>query len=195
MSRFTTILRKTSAFVICLVLMLVVYAFTLVILFQLSFDGFNGKDLLEADAENAREFYTFAALLVVSFILVWLLLRKRWQYAAAGLALPAFLGFALLSGLGPRYFTQFRSMDFDPVVWQQGEPRPLLMARTLVKDDVLIGKTKAEVEQMLGPGWNSEMVDDDNILIWTVTKTWHLRVIFVNDKAIRAYIWMPGMWY
>ncbi len=192
---FLRILLGASWFVLGMVLMLAVYAgFFLWDLFHA--DGFfSGVDLQDRDSAARRHFWTDLAIALVNVVAAFLLWRKKWKLLAVGVALPLVFGIFLVASQTSSFVDSYQREPFDSLEWKTSEPRSLPMARTLVEEDLLVGKSYPELEEMLGPGRHSEMVDDNDIWYWTITNTWHLRVVTKNDTAQYAYIWMPGMWY
>jgi hypothetical protein len=192
---FPRILLGVSWFVLGLVLMLAVYVgFIMWELFQA--DGFfSGVDLRDRDSAVRRHFWTELAIALVNGFAAFLLWRKKWKLLSLGVALPLIIGFIQVASRTSSFVESYQREPFDSVIWKTSDPRSLSMARTLVEEDLLVGKSYQELEEMLGPGRHSDMVDNDNVWFWVINGTWHLRVVTEKDTAQYAYIWMPGMWY
>ncbi len=79
--------------------------------------------------------------------------------------------FGLLAVSGVVYwYISPGSADFNRTIWLQGEssrdsPR-LRMADRLVKSKMLLGKSKGEVEAMLGPPTSTDKFSDAGLVYW-----------------------------
>ena len=78
--------------------------------------------------------------------------------------------------LGELYFTERYYMDFDSQKWKSYQSKPLSMIHTINEDEILKGKSKNEVINLLGNG----EIRDSNSIYYESTDSDYLIVYFEN---------------
>lgn len=87
----------------------------------------------------------------------------------------------------------FSNTKFDQKIWVQGFRKPEGMAKTLARKKLLVGLTRKEVKEMLGPG--SEEHGDDKTdrgsIYYIVENGWTFIVTFKFDKVVEVIMRQP----
>ncbi|MCB0762993.1 MAG: hypothetical protein KDC12_15815 [Flavobacteriales bacterium] len=180
----------TGGLIITAVILIVLYLLYLVSIFDLSV----GETLQEI--ENQR-----TILLVLTIIIAGLtvLVSRRFiragkKYTAIGTVILPLL--ALLA-VTVSYFNNFNyHTTFNHTTWQQDMHKPFDMAATLVKDKVLIGMTRIEVEEMLGQGHEKSYGDQsqgNGYVSYLVEHSWTLIIYFEKDIVVDTKLRLPYM--
>ncbi|MFB9054171.1 hypothetical protein ACFFVB_13870 [Formosa undariae] len=102
----------------------------------------------------------FAIILVLLFVVLFIFSRsidKRiWVSLLISLVLTPIVYFYLLYPLINIFSTYHHEKHFETEVWKEKPAYRYEMANDLEQSDVLIGKTKSEIKDILGkPGWFS----------------------------------------
>ncbi|MDN3656630.1 hypothetical protein QWZ08_13380 [Ferruginibacter paludis] len=68
---------------------------------------------------------------------------------------------------------------FDKEKWTRAESKPFKMAKTLVKDSILIGQSRKQIIEMLGSSTDTLQYEkNDNLQYFTDQDTWELIIRF-----------------
>ena len=181
-----------SFFIGLIVSGLILGAVLLVFLF-LIFDLGGGETLRQI--ENQR-----IALLIITIIVVIIAVKTARHFLRTGRKFTAY-GISVLSLIaivivGAFYFDNLHShTEFDKTIWDQDKRKPLNMATTLVKENKLIGMTRLEVKEMLGPGieeYGNPNTDRGSIS-YLVKDNWTLTVYFQKDKVVETELRLPWL--
>ena len=86
------------------------------------------------------------------------------------LGFVTFLVAACSIAVGIYWYVALSPTEFDRTIWLQGEsgadyPR-LRMADGLLRSEVLLGKSEAEIESMLGPPTTTDKFRDSGLVYW-----------------------------
>ena len=90
---------------------------------------------------------------------------KRWKILAITLALG-------LAGVAAHRWNILRPIAFDRTVWLKGDgeksmnPPRLRMADDLIRNHVIVGKTRSEIELFLGPPTQTNYFRNYDMVYW-----------------------------
>jgi hypothetical protein len=149
------------------------------------FDLF-GDIEITAPEERDRTIIAEAFLIVLATTAItYLLHRNGKRYTAVGFWQPAIIGILILMFTVPRFVIKSNYYEpFNKKVW--ASDRPLKMTRALVKDKSLIGKTKQEVELLLGKGNEGKWELQKFVLYPNEKDVSYLYLEYRNDTVIEA---------
>ena len=115
----------------------------------------------------------------------------------------AIAGGVLALSVAVLWHLQTMASPFDRTIWHQGEqgkfsldaPR-LRMADGLIRSHILIGKTRSELEAMLGPATRTDKFRDYGLVYWlgaergfmSIDSEWLVIRIDKSNKAFEASI-------
>jgi hypothetical protein len=132
--------------------------------------------------------------LVAAIIVIIILVKKKRKYVAFGVTpfTIIFLIWIILYYIGNlSHLTQFNKTD-----WNKDHGKPFDMAASLVKGNVLIGKTHQEIKAMLGQGFleNGNDKTEKGSIQYYIENNWEMIVGFHYDKVVDAeLIWPPDI--
>lgn len=157
--------------------------------------SFAGEYLSEKENREAFFFYTSVFIIVLTLYVIYRRLKTNRKFSAVGIAIPLLFVFYILFVTGQVYFGNLNyRQKFDQTKWKQSESKPFKMAKTMTKDNVLIGQTKQQVFDKLGITKDTLKNDKvDYLKYWTDNGTWELRLYFKNDKVIDVYLYEEGL--
>ncbi|MCH2232263.1 MAG: hypothetical protein MK105_18150 [Crocinitomicaceae bacterium] len=170
---------------------LVVIAF---VYFLLTFDLAGGETLQEI--ENQRTAVLILSIVIVGFTV---LVCRRFintgkKYVAIGTGILPMLTLIMVSVY---YVNNFNyQTPLDQTIWKQEKWKPFDMAASLVKDNVLIGMTRAEVKELLGSGYEEgygNVNPNKGFISYLVKQDWTLDIYFENDKVVDVKLRLPSM--
>lgn len=169
--------------------------FILLFVFVLATFSLSGETLTEKENDDV---FVFFASVIISFITGSVIIKKYKKgkkFTAAGIAVPALLSVYLTFYSGSvcfenlNYYTSFGKQE-----WFRAEVKPFKMAKTLTKNNNLIGKNKEYVAEMLGPAvksFKNEFVD--YILYPTDYDGWQLRIYYEYNNVKKAFLYQEGL--
>lgn len=103
--------------------------------------------------------FTFFTAVILYFLLRILFRRLRfikrkalWSAIAALILSPVVYVLVVMAVFSTEYY--YEKQGFDPVVWQQKVEERFRMSEDIVESKMLIGKTREEVIEILGPGYS-----------------------------------------
>lgn len=111
-------------------------------------------------------FILFVLCFPTFFLWRWLLkkfikvdrIRKIASWVATLIATPLiYIGMIVLLFFSMSYYPKH---DFDKEKWFTDEEKRYEMSDDIIESNMLIGKTKTEIQQILGDGYNTEQSDD-----------------------------------
>jgi hypothetical protein len=177
-------------------LLLTALAYGLIMLiFLVATFSFAGETLSEKENREVFFFYTSAFVIATTIYIVYRRFKTNRKFSALGIAIPILFGCYIFVLTGQVYFDNLSyHQTFDQAKWTQSEPKPFKMAKTMIKDKVLIGQTKQQVINKLGATKDSFKNDKvDYLKYWTDKGTWELILYFKNDNVTEAYLYEEGL--
>ncbi len=163
--------------------------FLLIATFSLSSETLTEK-------ENRETFFFLTAFIVtiVTIISAFKHFKNERKFSAIGISTASLISCYATMMLGLICFDNLNYYGkFDKRQWSQAEFKSFKMAKTLAKDDELIGLTKQQVIEKIGTTKEFLINPKCNLLEIPTDENWHLRVEFKNDTAIKAYLWQEGL--
>ncbi|WP_136480796.1 hypothetical protein [Cognatitamlana onchidii] len=108
---------------------------------------------------------TFIILISIVFILVWLFVRtidkRKWLTLLVSLALTPIAYFYVFYPILNIFSSYHHEKRFNAKAWEDKPELRFEMMHTIVKDSIFIGKTKDEVQPLLGKaewyGWDDSL--------------------------------------
>ncbi|MFL1011576.1 hypothetical protein [Flavisericum labens] len=106
--------------------------------------------------------FTFVILLAIVFVLVWLFVntidKRKWLTFLVSLVLAPLVYFYVFYPLLNIFSSYHHQKHFDGEAWKEIPALRYEMSNEILNDSIFIGKTKAEVTQLLGKsewyGWD-----------------------------------------
>lgn len=163
------------------------------LLLLLTFNLGGGETLSEIENQNIARVLVSILLLVVAAIVARNYINSNRKFTALGiLVFPAIVVVAATFYLLAHNF--YRA-DFDKAIWIQSERKPEIMAKTLVKDNALIGLTRKQVKEMLGDGVEEkgDEKSERGSIVYLVQDDWTLIVFFQKDKVVETKLRLPWL--
>jgi energy-coupling factor transporter transmembrane protein EcfT len=187
-------LKQFISFIGGLILTAIIYALIMYVFMFATF-SFAGETLSEKENRESFFFYTSIFIIVLTLYVVYRRLKTNRKFSVVGIAIPLLFAFYILFVTGQVYFGNLNyRQKFDQAKWKQSESKPFKMAKTMTKDNVLIGQTKQQVLDKLGITKDTLKNDKvDYLKYWTDNGTWELRLYFKNDKVVDAYLYEEGL--
>lgn len=130
----------------------------------------------------------FAAFVLSIFVIRRMLLKLNLTWAAFGGMLPTLGLLVILCILSsPLAYWKYYPR-FEPQEWKHPENRSVDVLRTIISDELLIGKTKDEVIQILGASERTEGRGTNEFYYGNGISATPLVVVFENGMVKEAYI-------
>ncbi len=112
----------------------------------------------------------FVVFSVIVFILVWLFIntidKRKWLTILVSLVLTPIVYFYLFYPMLNIFSSYHHEKHFDDEAWKDKPSLRYEMSNEIIDDSLLIGKTKAEVETLLGNpewyGWDENLKANSN---------------------------------
>lgn len=165
-----------------------VYAILYPIYLILSFDLAGGETL--------QEFEGHQIILSIVTVSISGMILLRFDGKLKKIAKKyVFIGILILP-LSMVYLNHFAyKTTFEKNIWQKSNPKPLNMATTLMKDDILIGMTIEEVREILGQGieYNLKKSATRGYMSYKVASGWIMTIFFSKNKVIEITLRQPMM--
>ncbi len=161
--------------------------------FLLTFNLGGGETLDQIENLNIAILIISILLFAIAVIYARRYFKNNKKYTAIGITIIPIM---VTITAAIYFFTQNLShTKFNKAIWTQSEWKPDKMAKTLVKEKILIGLTRTQVKQMLGEG--AEEYGDKNTdrgsIIYHVQNDWTFSVIFQYDKVVETQLRLPWL--
>lgn len=165
--------------------------------FAILFAGLSmaGETLDEKETKDALIFFFCFSVIIFTLYIIYRRLKTNRKFSAVGITIPLLFAFYILFVTGQVYFDNLNYHEkFDRNKWVKTESKPFKMAKTLVKDSVLIGQTRKQVIEMLGATPDTLQYEkNDNLQYSTDEDTWELILKFKGDKVVESYLYEEGV--
>lgn len=188
-----TILKRNpiKSFLIGLTLSAVTVGLISFLLLLLTFNLAGGETLSQIENQNITQLIISIFLLFIAIIIARYYIKSNKKYAAIGmLVVPVVVVIAAtIYLLGQNFY----HADFDKIAWRQSKRKPERMAKTLVKENILIGLTRAQVKEMLSEGTEEygDVNSERGSIVYLVQNDWTLIVLFQKDKVVETKLRLP----
>lgn len=187
-------LKQFISFIGGFILTAIIYAVIMYVFVFATF-SFAGETLSEKENREAFFFYTSLCIIALTLYVIYRRLKTYRKFSAFGIAIPLLFAFYIFFVTGQVYFGNLNyRQKFDQAKWKQSESKPFKMAKTMTKDNILIGQTKQQIIDKLGvtkDTLKNEKVD--YLKYWTDNGTWELRIYFKSEKVTEAYLYEEGL--
>ena len=167
------------------------FAFLMIMTFSL-----RGQTLHEVENEKLLFLAFWTLLAVIGGFVAFLFWRKRKNYSASGVGIVAV--FPLFGALLMAYKSLSSipvTDDFVAEVWGKSDVKPFLMAKDVVKSNVLLGKSEDELLAILtDPSDIIERSYSESTFIYqTDSSSWIMRVNLANHQVQSSDLYHPGL--
>ena len=167
------------------------FAFLIISTFSLS-----GQTLQEVENEYLLYLTFWLLLAAAGAFMTFLFWKRKKFFAASGVGLVAALPVVAVIFMAYKSITTIPvSEDFVADVWSSRDPKPFLMAKSVVKADMLQNKTEDDVLDMLSkPTEIMERSFSERTLIYqTDSASWIMRVYLADQKVLKSDLYHPGL--
>jgi Ca2+/Na+ antiporter len=197
LSSFEMTSRHVASFLGGLLFTSIIYGVLLYIVVMGTF-SLSGERLTEKENREAFFFYTAVSVTVITICVIYRLYKKGQKYSAVGISIPLLFALYICLQTGLVYAENLSyHQAFQKTIWTQSELKPFRMAKTLVKSNMLIGKSRQQIIDQLGKGEEVEETGQNNnrefFKFLTDDDTWNMYLYFKNDKVVDAYLYQEGM--
>ncbi|SEW44148.1 hypothetical protein SAMN05428988_5711 [Chitinophaga sp. YR573] len=157
----------------------------------------SGERLTEKENREAFFFYTTLLITVITICIIYRLYRKGRKYSAVGISIPLLFALCICLQTGLVYAENLHyQQTFQKAIWTQSKLKPFSMAKTLVKSNMLIGKSMQHIIDQLGKGEEIEETgqNDNGVFFKFLTDddSWNMYLYFKNDKVVDTYLYQEG---
>ena len=157
----------------------------------LTFNLGGGETLSQVENQNIAQLIISIFLLIIAVFSARRYIKNNRRYTAYGIIISPLI----LIVIATIYLFEHNvyHTKFDKTIWEQSEWKPESMAKTLVKEKVLIGMTRAQVKEMLGEGSKEygNASSDRGSILYQVKNDWTLIVLFQKDKVVETELRLP----
>jgi len=187
-------LKQFISFIGALILTALAYGIIIFIYLVVTF-SFAGETLSQKENREAFFFYSSVFVIITTIYIVYRRLKTNRKFSAIGIAIPILFAFYILFLTGQTYFENINyRQKFDKAKWTMSEMKPFKMAKTLVKDNTLIGQTKKQIIENLGVTTDTLKYEKaDYLKYFTDKDTWELILRFKDDKVVDTYLYEEGL--
>ena len=187
-------LKQFISFIGGLILTALAYGIIIFIYLVVTF-SFAGETLSQKENREAFFFYSSVFVIITTIYIVYRRLKTNRKFSAIGIAIPILFAFYILFLTGQTYFENINyRQKFDKAKWTMSEMKPFKMAKTLVKDNTLIGQTKKQIIENLGVTTDTLKYEKaDYLKYFTDKDTWELILRFKDDKVVDTYLYEEGL--
>ena len=157
----------------------------------LTFNLAGGETLGQIESKNIVQLIITTLILIIAIFSARRYIKSSKKYSAYGIvAIPLLLFLATTA----YYFdNNIYDTKFDKTVWKQSNPKPEKMAKTLVKENSLMGMTNAQIKEMLGDAteeyWN--VSSESGSILYSVKNNWTLVIILKHNKVLETKLRLP----
>lgn len=156
----------------------------------MTFNLAGGETLSQIDNQNIALLILSFIVLIIAFYYFKSYYKTNKKFVAFGIIITPLI---LFIG-GAFYLTiNFKTAKFDKAIWEQSKIKPDEIAKSLVRQNTLLGLTRNQVKAMLGQGSEEygDVNSDRGSIIYPVKNSWTLSVIFQKDKVVEVQLRQP----
>ena len=186
--------KQFISFLGALVLTAFVYTFLLYVIVMSTF-SFAGETLDAKENREAFFFYSSVFVVAATSYIIYQRSKANQKFSAVGIAIPLLFALYIMFVTGHTCFDNLNyHQAFDRTKWRQSEAKPFKMAKTITKDDDLIGQTRQQMINKFGLPKDSLKNNTADYFTYSTDKgTWEFRLYFKNDKVTEAYLYEEGL--
>lgn len=150
---------------------------------------FGGETIQEYESLKTFLFVLTILISITTFFTIRQFIKESRKYFAFGIGILPLLGqiIAIVFYIANLPY----STPFEKAKWDQQQEKPYDITVTLVKEEKLIGLTKAELLEMLGHGRYGDRMGERSYIQYVCEKDWMLTVCFISDKVIQVTMHRP----
>lgn len=182
-------LKHILSFLASLIITLIVFA---AVVFAVGYSDFLITSTLAEKQKQYAIFFCLQLLILTgSFYLIIRFFKRNRKFTAIGMCLPVLAGLFILIILGKSYTDLTLTEPFNKSKWTEANYKPFKMAKSLTKSNMLIGKSRQEVIEMLGISHDvyGEPGTPHYISYTTDNGSWILVLDLENDKVTDSFLW------
>mgnify|MGYP003597018850 CR=1 FL=1 len=184
-------MKQLLNFLAGLVIPLICYAAGGYLLFAMTFT-LSSQTLTEWENTIALFFYCVLTGVLVFSVISFKQFKLNRKALSLGILLSLIPVLFILIKLSILYFGQFNYYQrFDKLKWIASDTKPFNMAKTLVKNNELVGLDRKEVITKLGYFKETARTDGQTLIYYT-DKSWMLYIDLKRDTVIKAYLYELG---
>ncbi|MEN8251741.1 MAG: hypothetical protein ABFS32_22670 [Bacteroidota bacterium] len=144
------------------------------------------------DVDDYLRFYIIPAIMIVAVLGVYRLFKKRKRFTSYGIlvSLLPILFIVYLNAVD--LVSYLKPVHFSEELWNSSVDKPYTDARALIENDLLVGKTRAEVIDILGENYNQTHTND-TIIVYRleIARFAYLRIDIGKNDTVQNV----GFWY
>jgi hypothetical protein len=156
--------------------------------FTLSGIQFTEKETADATLFTLALFFALLTLWIARYFR-----RSGRPASAAGAATASLIAIVAFLLFGWHFFSDLRGSSFEQGKWQRASFKPFGMAKTLMRDQKLVGLSRRELILKLGLGNEGNRDGKGDLFIYiTDEDNWQLRFFLENERVKEVDLWQPG---
>ncbi len=159
----------------------------------MSFDLAGGETLAEIEGQHVAGLVLSVFTLIITVFSIWQYYGRIRKYMACGLVTTQLvvMCFSIIYIINEKNI----STEFDRAIWIKSDWKPEDMAKSLVKNNQLIGLTRDQVKEKLGEGAEAygNVDSDRGSIIFKIENNWTMTILFQRDKVVSAEMRQPRL--
>lgn len=163
----------------------------LAVLFAMGYSDYLFTTTLTEKQIQDAFFFCFQFLILAgSVYLIIRFFKRNRRFTAIGMCLPVLFGLCVMFLLGKNYADLTITEPFNKTKWTAANHKPFKMARTLTKNNTLIGKSRQEIIEMLGASHDAvgEPGTTGYITYYTDNDNWILILDLEKGKVTNSHL-------
>ena len=168
-------------------------AFAVLILTTFSLSG---RTLVQVENEQLLYLFFWLTLAVIGAITTYFFWKRKRKFSASGVGLVSLFPVVAALVMAFRAITTIPTTEeFLSEEWRTSSTKPFLMAKSVIKSDLLEGKTDVDVLKLLAaPSKVLENSFASDIYIYeTDSASWIMRVHLADNKVQVCDLFHPGL--
>lgn len=182
------------SYLLALIVSAIALAAGFVLYVFIRFNLAGGETLEQTETEAIIKLLAAAVPAVLAIYIAQKFFNRGRKAAAYGMSILPII--VLIANIFIYLLNYHYHTPFDKTTWQKAEWKPLNMAATLVKEEnKLMGKTRHEIQQMLGTGSseNEQAANGLDAISYIVEKNWTLTIYFQNGVVVKSEMRLPWL--
>ena len=155
-----------------------------------------GRTLVQVENEQLLYLFFWLTLAVIGAITTYFFWKRKKKFSASGIGLVSLLPMVAAVVMAFRAITTIPTTEeFLSEEWRRGETKSFLMAKSVVKSDMLNEKSEADVLKILDVPKRilEKSYSDDMFIYQTDSASWVLRVHLADNKVQGCELFHPGL--
>ena len=187
--------KKIISFLVAALLSAVTIYLSFAILIIATF-SLSGRTLHEVENEHLLYLSFWILLSIVGAVVSYLFWKRKRVFSASGVGLVSALPLVASVFMAYKAFTTIPVNDpFVTEVWSAKDSKPFLMAKSVVKSDLLHKKSEDDVLTLLSRPTEimERSLNEKTWVYQTDSSSWIMRVYIANHHVLKADLYHPGL--